>query len=84
MLTQFKTNLEVNLTVIKRAIAITSVIVVYNIPENKRRKKRSYFLEGYGRIQDSVFECFISLDKMQQLYRGIGRKVNMQGIGRLW
>jgi len=35
------------------------VLVVYDIPNNKRRLKLSNFLEGHGRrVQDSVFECF--------------------------
>ena len=45
------------------------VLIVYDIPDNKRRTKLSKFLEGYGRrVQKSVFECFISLDEMRKLY----------------
>ncbi|MEG4633855.1 CRISPR-associated endonuclease Cas2 [Microcoleus sp. AR_TQ3_B6] len=41
-------------------------VVVYDIPDDKRRVKLSNFLDGYGcRIQLSVFECFISLDEMR-------------------
>ena len=55
------------------------VIVVYDIPDNKRRKKLSDFLEGYGRrVQYSVFECFISLDEMRSLYEQIKKKVKPQ------
>jgi len=44
------------------------VVVVYDIPNDKRRTKLSNFLEGYGRrVQFSVFECFLSLDQMRQL-----------------
>ena len=46
------------------------VIVVYDIPSDKRRRKLSKFLEGYGcRVQFSVFECFISLEEMRQLHQ---------------
>ncbi len=45
------------------------VVVVYDIPDDKRRTKLSNFLEGHGqRVQFSVFECFLSLDEMRQLY----------------
>jgi CRISPR-associated protein Cas2 len=46
------------------------VIVVYDIPNDKRRTKLSKFLEAYGRrVQFSVFECFISLEEMRQLHQ---------------
>ncbi len=52
------------------------VLVVYDIPDNKRRTKLSKFLEGYGRrVQKSVFECFISLDEMEKLYEKVRTKV---------
>lgn len=45
------------------------VVVVYDIPDDKRRTKLSNFLEGYGRrVQYSVFECFLSLEEMRQLF----------------
>ncbi len=45
------------------------VLVVYDIPNDKRRTKLSNFLEGYGRrVQFSVFECFLSLEEMRQLF----------------
>lgn len=52
------------------------VVVVYDIPDDKRRTKLSNFLEGYGeRIQWSVFECFISLEEMRQLYQKVKKQV---------
>ena len=52
------------------------VVVVYDIPDDKRRVKLSNFLEGYGhRIQLSVFECFISLDEMRQLHEKVKKLV---------
>jgi CRISPR-associated protein Cas2 len=52
------------------------VVVVYDIPDDKRRVKLSNFLEGYGRrIQLSVFECFISLDEMRHLHEKVKKLV---------
>jgi CRISPR-associated protein Cas2 len=45
------------------------VLVVYDVPDNKRRTKLAKFLEGYGRrVQYSVFECFLTLEEMEKLY----------------
>ena len=53
------------------------VLVVYDIPNNKRRTKLSKFLEGYGRrTQLSVFECFLNLDEMRQLHQLVADRVN--------
>lgn len=55
------------------------VLVVYDIPDNKRRLKLSNFLEGHGRrVQNSVFECFLTLDEMKKLHHRILRMVNAQ------
>jgi CRISPR-associated protein Cas2 len=36
----------------------------------------SNLLEGYGRrVQESVFECFISLEEMERLYERVRGKV---------
>ena len=52
------------------------VLMVYDIPDNKRRTKLSNFLEGYGkRVQFSVFECFLSLAEMRELYEKVKKKV---------
>lgn len=50
------------------------VLVVYDIPDDRRRLKVATFLEGYGRrVQKSVFECFLSLREMQQLHQKLQR-----------
>lgn len=55
------------------------VLVVYDIPDDKRRQKLATFLEGYGRrVQESVFECFLSLDRMRQLYQKVQKQVKPQ------
>lgn len=52
------------------------VLVVYDIPDDKRRQKLATFLEGYGRrVQWSVFECFIPLPEMKKLYAQVKRRV---------
>lgn len=52
------------------------VLVVYDIPDNKRRTKLANFLEGYGRrVQYSVFECFLTKLQMQKLHRMVLKKV---------
>ncbi|WP_353933278.1 CRISPR-associated endonuclease Cas2 (plasmid) [Okeanomitos corallinicola TIOX110] len=55
------------------------VVVVYDIPNDKRRTKLSNFLEGYGRrVQFSVFECFLSLEEMRQLYIKVRKLVKAE------
>jgi CRISPR-associated protein Cas2 len=55
------------------------VVVVYDIPDDKRRVRLSNFLEGHGRrIQWSVFECFISLDEMRQLHEKVKKLVKAE------
>ena len=52
------------------------VVIVYDIPDNKRRTKLAHFLEGYGRrVQFSVFECYITLAQMRSLHNAIKKKV---------
>ncbi|NJM73506.1 MAG: CRISPR-associated endonuclease Cas2 [Scytonema sp. RU_4_4] len=52
------------------------VLVVYDIPDDKRRTKLSNFLEGYGRrVQLSVFECFLSLEEMRELHEKVKKLV---------
>jgi CRISPR-associated protein Cas2 len=54
------------------------VLVVYDVPDDKRRLKLSKFLEGYGRrVQKSVFECFISMEEMKRLHGKVLRRVNV-------
>ncbi|MFN5514822.1 MAG: CRISPR-associated endonuclease Cas2 [Cyanobacteriota bacterium] len=52
------------------------VLIIYDIPDDKRRLKLSNFLEGYGvRVQKSAFECFMSLEEMRVLYRNVKKRV---------
>lgn len=55
------------------------VLVVYDIADDRRRLQVSNFLEGYGRrVQESVFECFISLGEMKKLHRGVKKRVKQE------
>jgi CRISPR-associated protein Cas2 len=52
------------------------VVVVYDVPDDKRRLKLSNFLEGYGRrVQYSVFECFLDFKEMQKLHQKVKQRV---------
>lgn len=53
------------------------VLVVYDIPNNKRRNKLAIFLEGYGRrVQYSVFECFLDLVEMRKLHQQVAMRID--------
>jgi CRISPR-associated protein Cas2 len=54
-------------------------IVTYDISCNKRRKKVSDLLEGYGqRVQFSVFECLLSVKKYRELRERLRGRVNLK------
>jgi len=54
-------------------------IVAYDIPSNRRRKKISDLLEGYGRrVQYSVFELMLSPAKYAELRQRLRRYVQME------
>lgn len=53
-------------------------IVVYDIPCDKRRKKISDLLEGYGkRVQYSVFECILNKDKFNELKARLRKQIKL-------
>lgn len=53
------------------------VLIIYDIPDDKRRTKLATFLEGYGRrVQLSAFECFLHRDEMQALHKQVQQRVN--------
>lgn len=52
-------------------------LIVYDIPDNRRRHKLSKLLEGYGRrVQESVFECFLTQSEMERLYQQVAARMN--------
>jgi CRISPR-associated protein Cas2 len=51
-------------------------LVTYDIPDDKRRKKVSDLLEGYGvRVQYSVFECVLSKPKYDELRKRLKKRI---------
>jgi CRISPR-associated protein Cas2 len=53
-------------------------LIVYDITCNKRRKKVSDLLEGYGaRVQYSVFECVLNLNQYQQLCNRLKKRIKL-------
>ncbi|AFZ47045.1 CRISPR-associated protein, Cas2 family [Cyanobacterium stanieri PCC 7202] len=49
-------------------------IVVYDITDDKRRKKIADILEGYGvRVQYSVFECVLNVKQYRELKKKLKR-----------
>ncbi len=53
-------------------------VVAYDIPCDKRRKKVSDLLEGYGqRVQLSVFECVLTAHKYDELRRRLNKQVKL-------
>jgi CRISPR-associated protein Cas2 len=54
-------------------------VIAYDIPSNKRRKKVSDLLEGYGRrVQYSVFECILSAEQYAELQRRMRPRLNLE------
>ncbi|MDY7015053.1 MAG: CRISPR-associated endonuclease Cas2 [Cyanobacteriota bacterium] len=50
-------------------------VITYDIPCDRRRKKVSDLLEGYGtRVQYSVFECCLERDKYDELRKRLRRR----------
>ncbi|MBW4507993.1 MAG: CRISPR-associated endonuclease Cas2 [Scytonematopsis contorta HA4267-MV1] len=53
-------------------------VVAYDIPCDKRRKKTSDLLEGYGqRVQYSVFECMLTASKYLELRKCLKKVINL-------
>jgi len=58
-------------------MAMSLYIVAYDISSNRRRKKVSDILEGYGkRVQYSVFEVIVASSKYNELKRRLRRYFN--------
>lgn len=53
-------------------------MVIYDIPDNKRRCKVHDLLSGYGTwVQYSAFECVLSRAKFDELRLRLAQKVNL-------
>ena len=54
-------------------------VIVYDITDDKRRKKVAELLEGYGeRVQYSVFECVLNKRQYQQLAHRLKKRINLE------
>jgi len=54
-------------------------VVTYDIPNDKRRKKVSDLLEGYGRrVQYSVFECLLTSAKYAELKHRLRPRLKLE------
>ncbi|KOR34715.1 MULTISPECIES: CRISPR-associated endonuclease Cas2 [Planktothricoides] len=54
-------------------------VVVYDIPDNKRRQKVHDLLEGYGKwVQYSTFECVLSSAKFEELQKRLRYRVKLE------
>jgi CRISPR-associated protein Cas2 len=59
--------------------AVTFYVVIYDIPDDKRRKRVFDLLTGYGtRVQYSAFECVLSDKKFTELQNRLRRVVNLE------
>lgn len=54
-------------------------VIVYDISNDKRRKKVADLLEGYGeRVQYSVFECVLDKGRYRQLRDRLKKRINLE------
>lgn len=57
-------------------------LVTYDVPCNRRRKRVSDVLEGYGRrVQYSVFECMLPRAKFLEMRRRLRQVVDVEQDG---
>lgn len=62
-----------------------TVIVIYDIISNKRRTKLSKLLCGYGyRIQKSAFECILTRENCDKLFRQIRNFAEPEDLIRIY
>lgn len=51
-------------------------IVVYDIEDNRVRGRVAKLLEGFGqRVQESVFECALTPERLDQMVEGLKREL---------
>jgi len=60
-------------------------IFCYDISNNKRRYRTSCLLEGFGiRIQESVFECSLSISLLEQLVNKLTKIITNKDTLRIY
>src|SRR5690554_4470839 len=61
------------------------ILVIYDIVDNKRRRKFSKFLNRYGvRVQRSAFECVLDNKRFNKLVFNIQRFVDEDDLVRVY
>lgn len=61
------------------------VVVIYDIPDNKRRLKLSKILKGYGkRVQKSAFECIINKKQYDILVERLKKSIAEEDLLRIY
>lgn len=54
-------------------------VVVYDIPDDRRRNRVAKWLEGHGlRVQYSVFECSLEEAQFRKLWQGLGKRIRVE------
>ena len=54
-------------------------LIAYDTPDQRRRQRLAKLLSGYGeRVQDSVFECWLTASQRQALTARLNRVANTQ------
>lgn len=62
-----------------------TVVVIYDIMDNKRRVRMAKHLLGYGfRVQKSAFECVITDNKYRQLLRELDQMAQPDDLLRVY
>lgn len=52
-------------------------VVAYDTPSNRRRRRMAEVLQGYGqRVQDSVYECWLSRAQLQALTQRLRQRLH--------
>lgn len=60
-------------------------LLIYDIADDSRRRKFAKFVEGFGyRVQESAFECCISVPKYHQIVRLIPGLITAEDSVRLY
>ena len=53
------------------------ILVCYDTPDNKRRRRLAKLLEGHGeRVQESIFELYLSTGRLRKLQRRIATLID--------
>jgi CRISPR-associated protein Cas2 len=55
------------------------VVIAYDIEDDRKRNRAAKLLEGYGeRVQESVFECWLSQDQLTKAMDRMARIIDQE------